>query len=60
MGRLYQVRLSGTADDLTVTYNALKWNLLFALLITYLLMAALFESFIYPFVIIFSVPLASV
>ncbi len=60
VGRLYQVRLSGTADDLTVTYNALKWNLLFALLITYLLMAALFESFVYPFVIIFSVPLASV
>lgn len=31
-----------------------------ALLITYLLMAALFESFIYPFVIMFSVPLAAV
>jgi len=31
-----------------------------ALLITYLLMAALFESFSYPFVIMFSVPLAAV
>ncbi len=31
-----------------------------AVLITYLLMAALFESFIYPFVILFSVPLAAV
>ncbi|GAF69903.1 unnamed protein product, partial [marine sediment metagenome] len=31
-----------------------------ALLITYLLMAALFESFAYPFVIMFSVPLAAV
>ncbi len=31
-----------------------------ALVITYLLMAALFESFIYPFVIMFSVPLAAV
>ncbi len=52
--------MSGTADDLTVTYNALKWNFLFALLLTYLLMAALFESFVYPLVIIFSVPLAAV
>jgi len=31
-----------------------------ALLIIYLLMAALFESFLYPFVIMFSVPLAAV
>jgi len=31
-----------------------------ALVITYLLMAALFESFAYPFVIMFSVPLAAV
>lgn len=59
LGRLYNVRLSGTADDLTKTYDALKYNLLLALLITYLLMAALFESFLYPFVIIFSVPLAA-
>ncbi len=31
-----------------------------ALLVTYLLMAALFESFVWPFVIIFTVPLATV
>ncbi len=33
---------------------------LLALFLTYLLMAALFESFAYPFVIMFSVPLAAV
>lgn len=60
LGRLYNIRLSGTADDLTMTYQALKWNFFLALVITYLLMAALFESFLYPFVIIFSVPLAAV
>ncbi len=59
LGRLYNIHLSGTADDLTKTYDALKWNFLLALVITYLLMAALFESFLYPFVIIFSVPLAA-
>jgi len=59
LGHLYNIRLSGTADDLTKTYQALKGNFLLALFITYLLMAALFESFLYPFVIIFSVPLAA-
>tara|TARA_B100000315_G_C14594777_1_gene598200 strand:+ start:7224 stop:10427 length:3204 start_codon:yes stop_codon:yes gene_type:complete len=59
LGRLYELTISGTADDLTLTYQALKWNFLLALIITYLLMASLFESFLYPFVIIFSVPLAA-
>ena len=35
-------------------------RLFIALLVTYLLMAALFESFLYPLVIMFSVPLAAV
>ena len=52
----YQIRLSGSADDLRRTRQALQWNFLLALLITYLLMAALFESFLYPFVIMLSVP----
>ena len=59
LGPLYNLTVSGTADDLTLTYEALKWNFLLALIITYLLMAALFESFLYPFVILFSVPLAA-
>ena len=59
LGRLYNIRLSGTADDLTETYQALKWNFLLAFIITYLLMAALFESFLYPLVIIFTVPFAA-
>jgi len=56
---LYRVRLAGTADKLTQARSALYWNFLLALAITYLLMAALFESFLYPFVIMFSVPLAA-
>lgn len=54
------VVLAGTADKLTATREALKWNLLLALLITFLLLSSLFESFIYPLVIMFSVPLAVV
>ena len=49
----------GTADKLTQTMDTLKWNFILALIITYLLMSALFENFAYPFIIMFTVPLAS-
>ncbi len=53
------VSLSGTADSLTQTREALQWNFLLALMITYLLLTALYGNFIYPFIILFTVPLAS-
>lgn len=56
----YRIDLAGTADKLNATWEALQFNVLLALLITYLLMAALFESWLYPFVIILSVPLGAV
>ena len=56
----YLVGLRGTAKDLARMLDALKISLVLALVITYLLMAALFESFSHPFVIILSVPLAIV
>jgi HAE1 family hydrophobic/amphiphilic exporter-1 len=59
LGSLYRIDLSGTADDLTRTRLALRWNFVLALVISYLLMSALFENFLYPFVIMFSVPLAA-
>ncbi len=58
LGDDVRVRLAGTADKLRTTFSVLKWNFLLALIITYLLMAALFESFFYPLAIMFSVPLA--
>ena len=51
--------LSGTADQLTKTWDAMVWQLLLAVMIVYLVMAVLFESFIYPLIIIFAVPLAT-
>jgi HAE1 family hydrophobic/amphiphilic exporter-1 len=59
LGGLYRVSLSGSAEKLRQTFDALKWNFVLALVITYLLMSALFESFLYPLVIMFSVPLAA-
>lgn len=55
----YSAILTGSADDLSVTREALQWNFLLAAVIAFLLMASLFESFLYPLVIMFSVPLAS-
>lgn len=55
----YDAILTGSADDLTKTREALQWNFILAAVIAFLLMASLFESFLYPLVIMFSVPLAS-
>jgi HAE1 family hydrophobic/amphiphilic exporter-1 len=70
------VDLAGTADKLSQVRASLlgEWHglsvdslvslggsrMFLALLVTFLLMAALFESYLYPLVIMFSVPLATV
>ncbi|GAB5387257.1 MAG: efflux RND transporter permease subunit [Alphaproteobacteria bacterium] len=54
-----RMRLSGTADKLTETWNAMVLDLLLALIIVFLVMAVLFESFAYPFIIMLSVPVAA-
>jgi HAE1 family hydrophobic/amphiphilic exporter-1 len=60
LGVGYRVNLEGTADKLRQTWGALEGNVKLALCITYLLMAALFESWLYPLVIILTVPLGAV
>ena len=76
MGPDIRVNLAGNADKLQQTRVALlgKWTgwnkesflslltsrMFLALLITYLLMVALFENFLYPLVVMFAVPLATV
>lgn len=54
-----QLRIQGTADELTRTWEHMIVYLLLAVLIVYLVMAILFESFVYPLIILFSVPLAT-
>jgi HAE1 family hydrophobic/amphiphilic exporter-1 len=53
------VKQSGAADKLTVTRQALQWNFVLAAIIAYLVMSALFANFIYPLIIMFTVPLAT-
>ncbi|MCK4536350.1 MAG: efflux RND transporter permease subunit, partial [Desulfuromonadales bacterium] len=53
-----QVDMSGAADKLVETREVLQWDFLLAILIAYLLMASLFGNFIYPLIIMLTVPLA--
>ena len=53
------INLSGTADKLSQAWDAMVVDLLIAIVIVYLVMAVLFESFIYPLIIVLSVPLAT-
>ncbi len=52
------VSMSGVADKLKETRQLLQWNFVLAAVISYLLMSALFGNFIYPLIIMFTVPLA--
>ena len=54
-----KLSISGEADQLTQTWNAMVLQLLLAVVIVYLVMAILFESFRYPFIIMLSVPTAT-
>lgn len=54
-----KMRISGTADKLTETWRAMVRDLIVAMIIVYLVMAILFESFVYPLIIMLSVPMAA-
>ncbi|MFH2007624.1 MAG: efflux RND transporter permease subunit [bacterium] len=55
----YSLRLGETADRLRETLRELSSSFLLALLISYLLMVALFRSFWYPLIIITTVPMGA-
>ncbi|WP_127654239.1 efflux RND transporter permease subunit [Alexandriicola marinus] len=54
-----RLSVSGTADQPSQTWNAIQINLIVALLIVFLVMAILFESFVLPLVVLISVPVAA-
>ena len=54
-----QLHMTEGADQLALAKEAMAGQFILALVITFLLMAALFESFLYPLVIIITVPLAA-
>ena len=52
-------RLGGSADKLKETWDHMQLDLLLALLIVFLVMAVLFESFLYPWIVMLTVPVAA-
>jgi len=59
MLRGVNIKLSGEADKLAQTRGAIQWNFIMAAVIIYLLMSGLFGNFIYPLVVLFTLPLAA-
>lgn len=59
IGGVYDIFLSGAADDLTRLRKELFTDFNLAVILTYLLLAALFQSFTYPLVVMLTVPLAT-
>lgn len=51
--------IAGTAEKLQETWSHIQIDLLVAVVIVYLVMVVLFESFLYPLIILLSVPLAT-
>lgn len=55
----YTIDVAGQAKDLSIAWNSIKLSFLLALVVIYLLMCSLFESWTYPLIIMFAVPLAA-
>ncbi|MFQ5716125.1 MAG: efflux RND transporter permease subunit, partial [Nitrospinales bacterium] len=56
----YSIRMTGNADKLERTREALSGNFVLAIFITYLLLAVLFQHWGYPLIVMLSVPMAAV
>ena len=52
--------LGGQNEEFNRSYRSLMFALLLAIFLVYLVMAAQFESFIHPFIILFTVPLGAI
>jgi HAE1 family hydrophobic/amphiphilic exporter-1 len=52
--------LGGQNAEMNVSFNSLRSAMILAIFLVYLVMAATFESFIHPFIVLFTIPLAVV
>jgi HAE1 family hydrophobic/amphiphilic exporter-1 len=52
------IELSGQNEEMQTSFRSLKMAILLAVFLVYLVMAAQFESLLYPLIIMFTVPLA--
>jgi HAE1 family hydrophobic/amphiphilic exporter-1 len=54
----FRVEIGGTAEEQQESFMYLGLAFLVAILLTYMVMASQFESFLYPFIIMFTIPLS--
>lgn len=59
MPKNYTWEFAGTADQMTEAFSSLGLAMIIAVLLVYMIMAAEFESFLYPFIVMFSIPIAA-
>jgi len=52
------IELGGQNEEMQQSFRSLRLAILLAIFLVYIVMAAQFESFLYPFIIMFTVPLA--
>ena len=55
---LFRSELGGQNAEMTTSFNSLRFAIALAIFLVYLVMAATFESFLHPFIVMFSIPLA--
>ena len=54
----YQVYSGGMWEEMMSSFTALGWGAVLGIILVYMVMAALFESFLQPFIILFTLPTA--
>ena len=54
----YSVSMGGSVQEMMDAFSDLSFALILAILLVYMVMASLFESLTYPFIIMFSMPTA--
>jgi HAE1 family hydrophobic/amphiphilic exporter-1 len=52
--------LAGQQAEMSTSFNSLRFALILAVFLVYLVMAATFESFVHPLIVLFTIPLAIV
>ncbi len=58
MPKDYSWSYGGSQEQMNETFGSLILALIMAILLVYMVMAAEFESFMYPFIVLFSIPIA--
>jgi len=54
------IELGGQNAEMKVSFDSLRFAIILAIFLVYLVMAATFESFLHPFLVLFTIPLALV